>query len=63
MFGFFDNPPSLVTVINQQILVLSSAFWGPPSPIYCGRHRWKPPSLGGNGKNRMTASLLAQLRT
>ena len=31
IFGLFDPPP-LVTVTNQLILFLSSAFWVPPSP-------------------------------
>ena len=35
----------LVTVINQLILFISSAFWGTPSPTHCGRHIWKPLTL------------------
>ena len=36
---FLPLPP--VTVANQQILFLLSAFWVPPT--HCGRHIWKPP--------------------
>ena len=32
LFSDFDTPP--VTVTNQLILFLSSAFWGPPSPTH-----------------------------
>ena len=38
----FHIPP-LVTYKNQLILFLLSAFWGPPFPLECGRHIWKPP--------------------
>ena len=31
-FSDFFTPSPLVTVTNQQILFLLSAFWGPPSP-------------------------------
>ena len=31
IFGLFDSPPH-VTFTNQQILFLSSALWGTPSP-------------------------------
>ena len=37
------TPSPLVTVTNQQIVFLLSAFWGPPPPTHCGRHKWKPP--------------------
>ena len=42
----FWPPPPLVTVTNQLILFLLSAFGGPPLPTtHCGRHVWKPPYL------------------
>ena len=44
MFKFFYLFPP-VTVTNQLILFLSSAFWGPPPPTQYGRHIWKPPYL------------------
>ena len=57
----------LVTVTNQLILLLSSAFWGPPSPTHCGRDKWKPPNAasaacvtgfgGGGGGGTTDASL------
>ena len=36
-FGFL-TPSPLVTVTNQLILSLLSAFWGPSSPTRCKRH-------------------------
>ena len=42
-FRIFWPPLPLVTCINQLILFVSSAFCGPPSPIHCGSHMWKPP--------------------
>ena len=49
-FGFFDPLLPPVTVTNQLILFLLSAFWG-PHPLHCGRHTWKPPciTLENNG--------------
>ena len=41
---FFDLPSSLVTVTNQLIVFLSSAFWGPLPPSHCGHHISKPPN-------------------
>ena len=42
--------PVTVTVTNQLILFLSSAFGGPPpAPTHCGRHIWKPPFGCGIG--------------
>ena len=46
-FSDFFYPP--VTVTNQLILFLLSAFWGPPPPIHCGRHIWKPPYTASFG--------------
>ena len=42
-FGFFYPLPHLVTVTNQLILLLLSAFWETPPPTHFGGHIWKPP--------------------
>ena len=42
-FSDFFDPLLLVTVTNQLIMFLPTAFWGPPPPTHCGRHTWKPP--------------------
>ena len=44
-FTDFFTPPLLVTVTNQQILFLSSVFWGPPPPTKCGRHTYGSPLM------------------
>ena len=38
--------PPLVTVTNQQVLFLSSTFWGHPPPTHCGHPIWKPSYVG-----------------
>ena len=41
-FSDFLTPFPLVTVTNQLILFLPSAFWGTP-PTHCGRHTYGSP--------------------
>ena len=41
-------PP--VTVTNQLILFLLSAFWAPPPPTHCGPHIWKPSRCNKRGR-------------
>ena len=57
----------LVTYINQLILFPKSAFWGPPPPLECGRHIWKPPNhkrgfpAGGHHRPHLSLSSLSHL--
>ena len=57
----FFYPLPLVTVANQLILFLLSAFWGPPPPTHCRRHIWKPPEE--NNLNRSGLSFRDQVGT
>ena len=51
----FWTPPPHTAYINQLILFLFSAFWGPPPPpTNCGRHIWKPLASSREGQKNIS---------
>ena len=53
IFGSLDPSPSLVPYINQLIVFLSSAFWGPPFPHPVRRSYKYRPQVAGRAQRRI----------